>query len=145
VNRGQGLLLDTNVISELVRENPDPGVVRWVTRQDPALIHLSSISLGEMAYGIARLPAGSRRSRLETWLDVDVRQQFAGRLLDFGERQALAWGGLRARCERQGSPRPALDLQIAATAAAADLALCTRNTRDFEDLGISLVDPRHAR
>jgi predicted nucleic acid-binding protein len=139
------LLFDTNVISELVRESPDPGVVRWLTRQDPALTHLSAISLGELAYGIARMPTGSRRSRLESWLDVDVRQQFAGRLLDFGERQALAWGGLRARCERQGIPRGALDLQIAATAAVADLALCTRNTRDFDNLGIALVDPWHAR
>jgi predicted nucleic acid-binding protein len=145
VNRGQGLLLDTNVISELVRENPDPGVARWLTRQDPLLAHLSTISLGELAYGIARLPAGGRRSRLESWLDVDIRQQFAGRVLDFGERQALAWGGLRARCERQGSPRPAIELQIAATAATADLALCTRNTQYFQDLGIDLVDPWHAR
>lgn len=145
MSRNPGVLVDTNVVSELGREDPDPAVVRWLLRQDPALLYLSAITLGELAHGVARMPASSRRTRLESWLDVDIRQQFAGRMLGFGEAQAMCWGNLRARCERQGVPRPALDLQIAATASVAGLALGTRNTRDFQDLGIPLVDPWQAR
>ena len=137
--------MDTNVISELVRSAPDSNLIRWLTRQSASLIHLSVISLGELAPGLARMPSGSRREQLEDWLENDVRAQFSGRLLEFGEPQAMAWGRLRARTERQGSTRSAVDLQIAATAEVAGLSLATRNIRDFENLGITLVDPWTAR
>ncbi len=137
----RGWLLDTNVISELVRESPDGGVVRWLGRQSASALYLSVITLGELMYGVARLPAGVRRERLTSWLHVDIHEQFAGRVLSFGEPQAFAWGELRAKTERRGAARNTVDLQLAATAAVAELALVTRNTRDFDGLGLALVDP----
>ncbi len=136
-----GYLLDTNVISEFIRESPNASVVHWLKRQNAESLHLSAISLGEFVYGIARLPASSRRERLELWLKVDVRNQFAGRVIEFGASQAAAWGHLRAQTEKRGAPRGAVDLQIAATAQTAGLALVTRNTSDFEGLGMTVVNP----
>lgn len=138
---GRSYLLDTNVISELVRDSPNPHVVQWLKRQTAESLYLSVISLGEFAYGIARLPAGARRVRLERWLEVDVRDQFAGRVVGFSESQAMAWGQLRAQTEKRGAPRSAVDLQIAATARATSLALVTRNVRDFAGLGLTVIDP----
>ncbi len=137
----RGFLLDTNVISELVRDSPDAGVAAWIVRPPPESLCLSVITLGELVHGVARLAAGARRDRLEQWLRVDLPQQFAGRMLEFGEAQAIAWGQLKAATETQGRPRGAIDLQIAATAHLAELTLVTRNTRDFEDLELSFFNP----
>lgn len=137
----RGYLIDTNVISELIRENPNPGVVRWLVAQSPDTLYISAITLGELVHGVARLPESARRDRLREWLEVDVRNQFAGRLLEFGESQAVAWGHLKAETEQRGRPSGAIDLQLAATAQVSGLALVTRNVRDFEDLGLSVIDP----
>lgn len=137
----RGFLLDTNVISELVRDSPDAAVTAWLAKRLPDSLFLSVITLGELVHGVARLAAGARRDRLEQWVQVDLRQQFAGRVLEFGEAQAIAWGQLMAATATQGRPRGAIDLQIAATAHLAELTLVTRNTRDFEDLELSLFNP----
>jgi toxin FitB len=137
----RGVLIDTNVISELVRESPNTVVMKWLAQQAPDSVYLSCVSLGELVHGIARLAAGARRDRLQIWLQVDVKNQFAGRLLAFGEREAVAWGYLKASTEKHGRPRGAIDLQLAATAQVAGLKLATRNVRDFEGLALPLVDP----
>ena len=138
-------LIDTNVISELVRESPNAAVMSWISRQNSESIFLSTITLGELVHGVARLPKSARRERLQSWLQVDIKNQFAGRLLAFGEQEAIAWGNFKANTERQGRPRGAVDLQIAATAHVIGLTLVTRNLRDFAGLGLSVVDPWSAR
>ena len=141
MTRSRGYLLDTNVVSELVREAPDETVTKWIVARRPDALFLSVITIGELVHGVERLPPGARRERIEQWVRMDLRQQFAGRMIEFGEAQAIAWGQLRAAAEAQGRPRSAIDLEIAATAHLADLTLVTRNVRDFEDLELPLFDP----
>lgn len=136
-----GLLLDTNVVSELVAAAPAPQVLRWVAVQAPGRLFLSVITLGELTKGVARLDPGRKRERLARWLAEDIPAQFAGRVLPFDQAAAVRWGGMMAEAERRGRPRPAVDLQIAATAAQAGLGIVTRNTADFADLGLDVVNP----
>ena len=139
-----GFLLDTNVVSELVAATPAPQVLRWMVAQVPARLFLSVITLGELTKGVARLDAGRRRDRLARWLAVDLSAQFEGRLLPFDQVMAIRWGEMMAEAERCGRPRPAIDLQIGATAACLGLGLVTRNITDFKDLGLEIVNPWEA-
>jgi predicted nucleic acid-binding protein len=141
VTSPRGYLIDTNVISELVREAPSIAVMRWLINQSVDSLYVSVISLAELVYGVMRLPPGARREQLERWLEVDIRDQFPGRLLEFGESQAIAWGRLKSSVEKQGCPREAIDLQLAATAKVAQLAIATRNVQDFAGLGLTVIDP----
>ena len=136
-----GFLLDTNVVSELVAATPAPQVLRWMVAQVPARLFLSVITLGEITKGVARLDAGRRRDRLARWLAEDLPAQFEGRLLPFDQAMAIRWGEMMAEAANRGRPRPAVDLQIAATAGHLGLGLVTRNITDFEDLGLELVNP----
>ena len=136
-----GFLLDTNVVSELVAAAPAPQVLRWMVSQVPARLFLSVITLGEITKGVARLDVGRRRDRLARWLAEDLPAQFEGRLLPFDQATAIRWGEMMAEAANRGRPRPAVDLQIAATAGHLGLGLVTRNITDFEDLGLELVNP----
>ena len=136
-----GFLLDTNVVSELVAATPAPQVLRWMVAQVPARLFLSVITLGELTKGVARLDAGRRRDRLARWLAEDLPAQFEGRLLPFDQAMAIRWGEMMADAERRGRPRPAIDLQIAATAGHLGLVLVTRNITDFEGLGLEIFNP----
>lgn len=136
-----GLLLDTNVVSELVAAAPAPQVLHWVAVQAPDKLFLSVITLGELTKGVARLNPGRKRERLSRWLAEDIPAQFAGRVLPFDRAAAVRWGEMAAEAERRGRPRPAVDLQIAATAARSGLGVATRNTADFADLGLDIVNP----
>src|SRR5690349_5896657 len=102
---GGGFLLDTNVVSEFVATTPAPEG-----------LFLSVITLGELTKGVAQLDAGRRRERLAHWLKEELPAQFAGRVLPFDQPAAIRWGEMIAEAERRGRPRPAVDLQIAATA-----------------------------
>lgn len=136
-----GFLLDTNIVSELVAAAPAPQVLRWMVAQVPARLFLSVITLGEITKGVARLDAGRRRDRLARWLAEDLPAQFEGRLLPFDQAMAICWGEMMSETERRGRPRPAVDLQIAATAGHLGLILVTRNITDFEDVGLEIVNP----
>lgn len=136
-----GFLLDTNVVSELVATAPAPQVLRWVAARPPDLLFLSVITLGELTRGVARLDAGRKRERLGRWLAEDLPARFAGRTLAVDQAVAVHWGRMMAEAERRSRPRPAVDLQIAATAWHFGLDLVTRNTGDFADLGIEIVNP----
>lgn len=134
-------LLDTCCISELTRRRPDEGLEDWFARHGTGLAHLSVVTLGEVQKGVARLPAGQRRESLATWLDIEVRARFAGRILDVTEEIALAWGDLCGESEARGRTLPVLDSLIAATALVHGLAVVTRNGADFERCGIRVVNP----
>ncbi len=133
-------LLDTNVISELARPVPNPGVAQWLTAYEGELF-LSVLTLGEVQKGISNLADSKRRRRLASWLDREIRPWFAGRLLPVDERVAVCWGRLQAQA---GHPLPAVDSLIAATALEHGLTLATRNTVDMARTGVSLFNPWEA-
>jgi toxin FitB len=134
-------LLDTNVVSELGRVNPDPRVMGWATQCPEADQHLSAITIGELVRGAARLPMGKRRSDLIDWVQRDLAGRFIGRILAFDDEVAAFWGFLRAQAERRGKTAAVLDSQIAATAIFRGATLVTRDVRDFEGLGVRLINP----
>ena len=131
-------LVDTNVLSELRRPQPEPGVAAWFGRHERRALYLSVLTLGEIRKGVAKLPAGPRRDALDGWLMDDLAVYFSGRILPLDAPIADEWGRL---CARVARPLPAIDGLLAATALKHGLGLVTRNTRDFEDLGLNLVNP----
>lgn len=134
-------LLDTCVICEPTQKQPAARVLAWLDEQPEETLYLSVITLGEIRKGTARLPAGSKRKRLESWLDHDLRDRFTGRILEIDAEIADLWGRLQARAETRGRPLPTLDSLLAATALARGLSLVTRNTPDFSPTGVDLLDP----
>ena len=136
-----GFLLDTNCVSELVRIKPHPRVIEWMESVEEGLLYLSVLTLGEIQKGLATLPQGKRRTRLEEWLDVELRARFANRLLPVEEEVALRWGLLAALAHRQGKPLSAIDGLLAATALSHDLTLVTRNISDFAAAQVPVLNP----
>lgn len=131
-------LLDTNVISELVRPQPNARVVQWFADVPNELLHVSALTLGEIRRGIEQLPAGRRRERLSVWLETELPDWFEDRLLPVDAAVADRWGRLPAEV---GRPAPALDGLLAATALNHDLRFVTRNAADFAFPGLEVVDP----
>lgn len=134
-------LLDTCVLSELVKKNPRRQVVNWVDAQDEANLFLSTLTIGELEKGIAKLPGSARRARLITWVRRDLAARFAGRLYAIDARIASRWGEISGEAERRGAPLPVIDSLIAATALTHDLQVATRNVDDFERCGVGCVNP----
>lgn len=137
-----GFLLDTNVISELMKRRPDAGVVSWLEGTPEPVLFLSVISIGEVRKGIDLLAsADPRRARLQVWLDHDLRLRFSGRLLAFDDGVAERWGQLEAAVKARRVTVPTVDAQLAATALHHGLTLVTRNTVDLQATGVSLFNP----
>jgi predicted nucleic acid-binding protein len=137
-----GFLLDTNVISELMKPRPSRKVITWVERTAEALMYLSVITIGEVRKGIDLLDDGEpRRAALQSWLDRDVRLRFAGRLLTFDDGVAERWGQLEALAKKRRLTLPTVDAQLAATALHHGLTLVTRNTADVAPTGVPTFDP----
>jgi predicted nucleic acid-binding protein len=136
-----GFLLDTNVISELVKPKPHPHVVRWVNETDEDSLFLSVLTLGKIRQGVALLPQGARKSNLETWLERDLPERFSRRILSITDRIADRWGLLAARAKNQGKPVHAIDGLLAATALDHNLIFITRNVQDVDPTGVPLQNP----
>lgn len=132
-------LVDTNVISEPVKPQPDPKVVAWLRENERAL-YVSTITIGEIRRGIERLPAGQRKTQLRAWL-VALCDCMKGRVLSFNTSTAHVWGQLKAKWEAEGITIPSLDSQIAATAERHTLTVVTRNTADFARTGVKVLNP----
>lgn len=132
-------MLDTCVVSETFALHPEPKVLQWLTAH-AAQSALSVVSLGEIQYGIERMPQGRKRNSLQMWFDT-VHAQYRDRVLVADEVVWLNWSRLCASCENMGRPQEDFDLLLAATAAANHLTLVTRNTRHFQDTGVPLLDP----
>ncbi len=134
-------LLDTNVVSELMRESPEPVVARWVSGHPLEDLFLSAVSEAELRYGTAILPLGRRRETLLFKIEAMLSDAFEDRVLPFDSDAARAYGPIAAARRSAGRPVASADCQIAAIAAARRMRLATRNVRDFEDMGIEIVDP----
>ncbi len=133
-----GFLLDTNVISELIKTPPATQVTAWADATDAELFYISVITLGEIRKGISLLPQSKRRLHLEAWLSNDLLMQFAGRVLDIDHQIADRWGQLAGI---RGMTLPVIDGLLAATAIHHNLTLVTRNTRDVATTGVALFNP----
>lgn len=133
------IFLDTNVISETLRRSPDPTVIEWLVRHDTELA-LPTVTIAEIAFGIAKIRPDERASRLEQRLS-DWRRRFADRVFGFTEEAALAYGELMGAAVRRGQPMSAADGMIAAITRVNGGRLATRNLPDFRDTGLDLVSP----
>ena len=126
-------LLDTNVVSEWMKPQPNSALIAWLAEVDEDRVFLSAITLTELRYGIERMVAGKRRRRLEDWLVHDLPLRFEGRILGIEENVAHQCGQLLARRKAAGHPLGAMDAFLAATAAVYSLTLVTRNDSDFQN------------
>lgn len=137
-----GFLLDTNVLSELMREQPTTAVVDWFAQNIRATMHTSTINQAEILTGIALLPAGERRTALAVAAEQMFDQDFAERCVEFDAAAAKNYAVIVATRTRQGQPISTEDAQIAAIALASGLTVATRNTKDFENIdGLARANP----
>ena len=137
------ILIDTNVVSELMRPAPEPAVVRWMNHQPTSLLHVAAVSIAEIRYGIRILPQGRRRDDLQHRFDRFVSGGFAERVLDFDWSAASLYGEIMGSRREIGRPMSVVDGQIAAVARARGCRLATRNVTDFEACGLELFNPWH--
>lgn len=131
-------LLDTNVLSELRRKEPNTGLVAWLGQRPTSTLFLSVLTLGELRKGVESLADTDRRTALLDWLEVELPTFFTGRILLVDAHVADRWGRMIAAA---GRPVPAIDSLIGATAAHYGLSLVTRNVRDYADLGLDVINP----
>jgi predicted nucleic acid-binding protein len=139
-----GFLLDTNCVSELVRVKPEPRVMEWMETTDEGLVYLSVLTLGEIRKGLAGLAQGKRRTRLETWLEVELQARFADRILAIDATVSLRWGLLAAQAKSRGMSLPIIDGLLAATALHYNLTVVTRNSSDFRNAQVPVLNPWEA-
>jgi len=137
----RGFLLDTNSLSELSRTHPHPHVADWSRPIDEKLLYVSVLTLGEIRKGTTLLPGGSKRSQLERWLEVELPTQYSERLLPVNLEIAEIWGTMAGEARRKGIALPIIDGLIAATAKHYDLAVVSRNVRDFRMWDIAVINP----
>ncbi|MCQ3812542.1 MAG: type II toxin-antitoxin system VapC family toxin [Acidimicrobiia bacterium] len=135
------IVLDTNVVSELMRPLPNPAVEAWVADRAATNLFLSAVSEAELLYGIAIMPVGQRRHALETEVEAMLREVFACRVLPFDSDAARAYAGIAASCRASGRPVSQSDGQIAAIAHSRGMAVATRNIRHFEGMAVDIIDP----
>jgi predicted nucleic acid-binding protein len=137
------ILLDTNVLSELIRPEPDEGVTGWLDSLDAAAVATTAITTAELLYGAARLPAGQRKERLREAIRGLIEEDLDGRVEPFDVTAAAHYATLVSDRETAGRPISMADAQIAAICRKLGAKLATRNTGDFQDTGIDLLDPWH--
>lgn len=135
------IVLDTNVLSELIRPIPDPGVLAWMDAQPANVLFTTAITRGEMLFGARILPAGQRRNDLLTEIEAIFSLDMAGRVLPYDEAAADAYAEIAAQRRGQGRPSSLSDLMIAGVVRSLGATLATRNVRDFNGCGIALIDP----
>ena len=135
------IVLDTNVVSELMRPSPAAQVIEWVSQQAAPTMYFTTISEAELRYGVAVLPAGRRRDGLLSGIEGMLREDFAGRIIPFDRAAALAYAEIAAGRRAFGHPINHADCQIAAIARSIGAAVATRDEEDFEGCGIDVINP----
>jgi len=134
-------LLDTCLISELVTKKPNKKVVAWIEDCAEETLFLSVLTIGEIQKGIARLSEEKRKASLQSWLDSELRERFAGRILSITEEVALTWGILQGEAELKGKSIPTIDGLLGATAICYNLIVVTRNEKDLVGTGAHIFNP----
>ncbi len=135
------ILLDTNVVSEVMKVAPAEVVLNWLNEQESSALCVSTITIGEIAYGLRILPDGKRRMALNDKFEQFIAQAFAQRVVDYDESAARSYGEIMGARKESGRPMSIPDGQIAAIARCNQLTVATRNIADFEACGIDLIDP----
>ena len=135
------ILLDTNVISEVIRVAPSKAVLGWLNDQDSSSLYVSAVTIGEIEYGLRILPIGKRRLELKERFERFVSYAFAQRVLAYDEAAARTYGDVMGIRKELGRPMSVPDGQIAAVARSNGLTVATRNVRDFADCGVDVVNP----
>ena len=133
-------LLDTCVISELVKQHPDPKVIKWIDQQDELNLYLSVITLGEIQKGISRLEDSNKKQKIEFWLE-DLKERFHSRILDLDLNTLITWGKTSGKLSKKGIKIPSIDSLLAATANYHKLCLITRNVDDFRYCEVEVFNP----
>ena len=135
------IVLDTNVVSELMKPRPNRTVEMWLVAQSPTSLFISSVSEAELRYGVAILAPGRKRERLAELIDAVIVEAFPNRVLAFDSAASINYGEIASTRRRAGKPISQFDAQIAAIAKSHDATLASRNVADFEGCGIELLDP----
>ncbi len=138
------IVLDTNVVSELMKAAPDERVIRWVGAQPARALYTTSLTQAEILHGIMLLPSGKRRVAIAAAADAMFSDDFGGRILAFGSDAARPYASIATTRRRAGHPISQFDAQIAAIALAAGATVATRNVEDFDDCGVKVANPWEA-
>lgn len=139
-----GFLLATNCISELVRPEPEPRVIEWMEAADEAMLFLSVLTIGEIRKSLAGLSQGKRRTRLEAWLEVELKVRFAGPIVPIEYEIADRWGLIAAEAKRKGERLSVIDGLLAATTLHHNLTVVSRNVSDFSNTQVQVLNPWEA-
>jgi toxin FitB len=134
-------LLDTCIISEIIRLRPSSKVIKWIKGQDENNLFISVLTIGELHKGIEKLPESRRKEELHNWVEDDLKERFWNRIIDIDLHVAMQWGKIQGIAEKTGKPVPAIDSLIAATGIAHHLTVVTRNTADMKESGVALLNP----
>ncbi len=135
------ILLDTNILSEVIRPTPEPAVLRWLGLQSVASVFISAVTEAELRYGVELLPTGRRRDALAAQIVGMIEADFAGRILPFDSSAAIAYAAIVTGRRKSGRPMSQADAQIAAIARSRGAQLATRNVADFDGCGVEIMNP----
>lgn len=135
------IVLDTNIISEMMKSIPDPKILSWIDKQEISELFITTVTIAEISYGIDVLPEGKRREALEEAFNKTLEQAFCHRVLSFDQESAYLYGKIMGKRKLQGRPLSILDGQIAAIACFHDFSIVTRNERDFIGCNINVINP----
>lgn len=135
------IIMDTNIISEMMKPSPSAKVINWVDQQNASGLYVTTVTIAEISYGLNVLPNGNTRTLLEEAFNKAIMEAFKHRILSFEERAAHFYGKIMGHRKELGRPLSVLDGQIAAIASAHSYVIATRNIRDFVDCGVELINP----
>ena len=134
-------LLDTCIVSELIKKAPNKNVITWFQNQDESNLYLSILTFGEIQKGIEKAPDGIRKRKLELWVEEDLKKRFEGRIIPFDLKVATKWGSIQGLAEKAGKPMPAIDGLIAVSGLFYNCTVVTRNISDMEQSSAELFNP----
>ncbi|MCK5521212.1 MAG: type II toxin-antitoxin system VapC family toxin [Candidatus Marinimicrobia bacterium] len=134
-------LLDTCVISELAKSNPEKNVIKWISDVPEESLYLSVFTIGEIRKGIEKLPESQRKDKLEEWITNDLLNRFENRIIDFTVEISQMWGKIQGQAELNGKIISLIDGFIASSAVSDEMVIVTRNVKDFKQSGVSLLNP----
>lgn len=134
-------LLDTCVISEIIKQKPSGKVTKWIKNEDETNFFISVLTIGELHKGIEKLSESKRKGKLHNWVENDLKERFWNKIIDIDIQVAMIWGEIQGMTERVGKPMLAIDSLIAATGITHHLTVVTRNTSDMKESGAVLLNP----